>query len=173
MLSEGQFSLEDLVGYYLKNIENHWHLNAFLEVFAEESIAKAKEIDSKIQAGKGGRLTGMVLGIKDVICYQNHRLSGGSKILEGFESQFTATALQRLLDEDAIVIGRQNCDEFAMGSSNENSAFGPTRNAANSDCVPGGSSGGSAVAVHLIFALLHWLRIRVAPSGNLLLFVEM
>lgn len=146
-LQNAEFSVEDLVQYYLQNIENHKHLNAFLEVFSQESIENAKQIDLKIKAGTAGRLAGMVIGIKDVICYKNHRLSGGSKILEGFESQFTATALQRLLDEDAIVIGRQNCDEFAMGSSNENSAFGPVKNAADPSRVPGGSSGGSAVSV--------------------------
>jgi hypothetical protein len=85
--------------------------------------------------------------IKDVLCYKDHGLQAGSAILDGFVSQFTATAVQRILDEDAIIIGRQNCDEFAMGSSNENSAFGVVRNAADISRVPGGSSGGSAVAV--------------------------
>jgi aspartyl-tRNA(Asn)/glutamyl-tRNA(Gln) amidotransferase subunit A len=136
-----------LVRHYLRNIAEKQHLNAFLEVFEEEALQKAGEIDQKIKSGNAGRLAGMVLGIKDVFCYKNHKVSAGSKILEGFESQFTATAIQRLLDEDAIIIGRQNCDEFAMGSSNENSAFGPTRNAADPNRVPGGSSGGSAVAV--------------------------
>jgi aspartyl-tRNA(Asn)/glutamyl-tRNA(Gln) amidotransferase subunit A len=89
----------------------------------------------------------MVIGLKDVLCYQDHNLQASSKILNGFVSQFTATAVQRLLDEDAIIIGRQNCDEFAMGSSNENSAFGPVLNEADNTRVPGGSSGGSAVAV--------------------------
>ena len=89
----------------------------------------------------------MVIGIKDVLSYAGHGLRAGSRILDKFTAQFTATAVQRLLDEDAIIIGRQNCDEFAMGSSNENSAFGPVRNAADSERVPGGSSGGSAVAV--------------------------
>ena len=89
----------------------------------------------------------MVIGIKDILSHANHPLRAGSKILDGFTAQFTATAVQRLLDADAIIIGRQNCDEFAMGSANENSAFGPVRNAADTSRVPGGSSGGSAVAV--------------------------
>ena len=98
----------------------------------------------------------MVIGVKDVICHQGHGLTASSQILEGFESQFTATALQRLLDEDVIVIGRQSCDEFAMGSSNENSAYGPARNPHDPDRVPGGSSGASAAAVaaHMCLASL-------------------
>lgn len=94
-----------------------------------------------------GKLAGMVIAIKDNICYKGHKLSSSSKILEGFESLFSATVVERLLAEDAIIIGRCNCDEFAMGSSNENSAFGKVLNPFNNECVPGGSSGGSAVAV--------------------------
>ena len=89
----------------------------------------------------------MVIGLKDVLLYKDHPLQAASRMLDGFNSLFTGTAVQRLLDEDAILIGRQNCDEFAMGASNENSAFGPARNAADPERVPGGSSGGSAVAV--------------------------
>ncbi len=89
----------------------------------------------------------MVVGLKDVLCYQDHRVQAGSRILDSFRSQFSATAVQRIIAEDAIIIGHQNCDEFAMGSSTENSAFKPTFNAANTNRVPGGSSGGSAVAV--------------------------
>ncbi|MCC5928534.1 MAG: Asp-tRNA(Asn)/Glu-tRNA(Gln) amidotransferase subunit GatA [Cyclobacteriaceae bacterium] len=140
-------SCEDIVLFYLKKIEENRHLNAFLEVFSEESLQRARIIDQKIQQGKAGRLAGMVVGIKDVFCLKDHKIQAASKILEGFVSQFTATALQRLLDEDAIIIGRLNCDEFAMGSSNENSAYGPVLNAADNSRVPGGSSGGSAVAV--------------------------
>lgn len=137
----------DLVHYYLQNIDAHAHLNAFLEVWKEESIEKAKQIDEKVKSGTAGKLAGVVVAIKDNLSYAGHKVSASSKILEGFESIYTATAVQRLLDEDAIVIGRTNCDEFAMGASNENSAYGPVRNAANPDRVPGGSSGGSAVAV--------------------------
>lgn len=133
--------------YYLDNIHHHQHLNAFLEVFEAEALAHADRIDQKRTEGTAGRLAGMVVGIKDILCYQNHRVQAGSQILDNFYSQFTATAVQRILDEDAIIIGRQNCDEFAMGSSTENSSFFPTLNAANTGHVPGGSSGGSAVAV--------------------------
>jgi len=89
----------------------------------------------------------VIIGLKDVICYKNHRVSASSRILENFTSIYNATATARLLEEEAIIIGRQNCDEFAMGSSNENSAFGPVLNALDNERVPGGSSGGSAVAV--------------------------
>jgi len=144
------------VEHYLHRIKSQAHLNAFVAVYAEEARIRAADIDQKITNGTAGRLAGMVLGIKDLLCYADHGVQGGSRILDGFTSQFTATAVQRLLDEDAIVIGRQNCDEFGMGSSNENSAFGPVRNAADPQRVPGGSSGGSAVAVQadLCFASL-------------------
>lgn len=132
---------------YLKLIEENKHFNAFLEVFKDSVLSDASLVDLKIKNGTAGKLAGVVIGIKDNICYKNHRVSAASKILEGFESIYTATALQRLIDEDAIVIGRLNCDEFAMGSSNENSAFGSVENNLRANYVPGGSSGGSAVAV--------------------------
>lgn len=132
---------------YLNLIEQNSHLNAFLEVFEKSALESAQIVDQKLKEGKAGKLAGVVIGIKDNICYKNHRVSAASKILEGFESIYTATALQRLIDEDAIIIGRLNCDEFAMGSSNENSAFGPVENNLKKNYVPGGSSGGSAVAV--------------------------
>lgn len=140
-------SVEDIVERYLSKIDENQHLNAFLEVFTETARQQAKRIDEKIKNGTSGRLAGIVIGLKDNICYKNHKVSAASKILEGFESLFTATAVQRLLDEDAIIIGRLNCDEFAMGSSNENSAFGPVKNFWDENTVPGGSSGGSATAV--------------------------
>ncbi|MEY4543355.1 MAG: Asp-tRNA(Asn)/Glu-tRNA(Gln) amidotransferase subunit GatA [Bacteroidota bacterium] len=136
-----------LVDYYLKNIADNQHLNAFLEVWGDEAKARAIEIDSKVKAGTAGRLAGVVIALKDVLSFRGHKVSSSSKILQGFESIYSATVVQRLLDEDAIFIGRTNCDEFAMGASNENSAFGPVLNAADPSRVPGGSSGGSAVAV--------------------------
>jgi aspartyl-tRNA(Asn)/glutamyl-tRNA(Gln) amidotransferase subunit A len=104
-------------------------------------------MDEKRASGKAGKLAGMVIGIKDVLVYKDHEANASSKILKGFISQFTASAVQRLIDEDAIIIGRLNCDEFGMGSSNENSVHGKVLNAADESRVPGGSSGGSAVAV--------------------------
>lgn len=132
---------------YLARIQENQHLNAFLEVFESSAREQAKKVDEKIKNGTAGKLAGMVIGLKDNLCYEGHKVSSASKILEGFESLYTATAVQRLIDEDAIIIGRLNCDEFAMGSSNENSAFGSVKNALDPTKVPGGSSGGSASAV--------------------------
>ena len=146
-LRAGKFSCVDRVLFHLSNIREKSFLNAFLSVYEEEALARAAAIDKKIKNGSTGKLAGMVIGLKDVLCHKGHPLQAGSKILHGFVSQFTATAVQRLLDQDAIIIGRQNCDEFAMGSSNENSAFGPVLNPIDHTRVPGGSSGGSAVAV--------------------------
>ncbi|HXP52674.1 MAG TPA: Asp-tRNA(Asn)/Glu-tRNA(Gln) amidotransferase subunit GatA, partial [Bacteroidia bacterium] len=109
-----------------------------------------------IKQGKAGKLAGMVIGIKDNLCYKGHKVSASSKILEGFESLYTATVVERLIAEDAIIIGRCNCDEFAMGSSNEKSAYGKVLNPHDNKRVPGGSSGGStaAVAANLCLAAL-------------------
>ena len=147
-LTAGNTTCRQLVEYYLDNIERrNGRLNAFLEVWPEEARAQAEAVDAKLAAGTAGKLAGMVVGLKDVLAYKDHALQSSSHILDGFKSLFTATAVQRLLDEDAIFIGRQNCDEFAMGASNESSYFGPVRNAADEERVSGGSSGGSAVAV--------------------------
>lgn len=140
-------SCVERVNRFLTNIDAKKHLNVYLSVYGREALARAAEVDSKIKNKKAGKLAGLVIGLKDVLCYKDHPLQASSKILAGFESQFNATAVQRLLDEDAIIIGRQNCDEFAMGSSNENSAFGAVLNDLDNSRVPGGSSGGSAVAV--------------------------
>ena len=146
-LTNGNTTCVDQVNAYLKNIEDKKDLNAFLEVFSEDALNQAKEIDQKIKDGTAGKLAGMVIGIKDNICYAGHKVSSSSKILEGFESLYSSTVVERLLKEDAIIIGRLNCDEFAMGSSNEKSAFGEVSNPHDTNRVPGGSSGGSAVAV--------------------------
>jgi len=135
------------VEQFLSKIEATQDLNIFLEVWAEEAREHAKAVDAKIAAGTAGKLAGMVIALKDNICSRGHKVSAASKILEGFESQFSATVVDRLLAEDAIFIGRTNCDEFAMGSGNENSAFGPVKNPMDPSKVPGGSSGGSAAAV--------------------------
>lgn len=133
---------------YLQKIEEQKHLNAFLEIFPEEAIQKAKELEQKLIKGEPvGKLAGYVLAIKDNIAIKDKKLTCGSKILENFVSLYDATAVKKLIDEDAIIIGKTNLDEFAMGSSNENSAFGIVKNPYDEQRVPGGSSGGSAVAV--------------------------
>jgi len=147
-LDAGELTCDELVKRYLDNIHTkNSKLNALLSVYEEEAVHRAKTIDEKLKDGTAGKLAGLVVSIKDVLCYTDHPLQCGSQILDGFQSQFTATAVQRLIDEDAIIIGRNNCDEFAMGSSNENSAFGPVINEDGENRVPGGSSGGSAVSV--------------------------
>ncbi|GAB5526334.1 MAG: Asp-tRNA(Asn)/Glu-tRNA(Gln) amidotransferase subunit GatA [Roseivirga sp.] len=153
-LQLGNLTCQQLVTRYLKNIEEQKHLNAFVEVYNKEALAKAKDIDQRLRENQAGKLAGLVFGIKDLLCLDKHQVSGGSKILKNFESQFSATAVEALLKEDAIVIGRQNCDEFGMGSSNENSAYGPVKNAMDESKVPGGSSGGSAVAVQADMCLV-------------------
>ncbi|HKG69043.1 MAG TPA: Asp-tRNA(Asn)/Glu-tRNA(Gln) amidotransferase subunit GatA [Segetibacter sp.] len=148
LLINGQMTCVEAVSYYLENISATLHLNAWLEVFEDEARERAEKLDKELRSGAGlGKLHGVIIGLKDVICFNGHKVSASSRILEGFTSLYNATATQRLLDEGAIIIGRQNCDEFAMGSSNENSAFGPVKNAIDEERVPGGSSGGSAVAV--------------------------
>jgi aspartyl-tRNA(Asn)/glutamyl-tRNA(Gln) amidotransferase subunit A len=147
-LQNGQTTCVEAVRFYLDAIRTRSSLNAFLEVFEEEALERATQLDTERKnTGMQGALHGVVVGLKDVISYRNHKLSAASKILEPFTAVYNATATDQLLAAGAIIIGRQNCDEFAMGSSNENSAFGSVRNAIDESRVPGGSSGGSAVAV--------------------------
>ncbi len=147
LIEQNKLSLPELLGHYLEQIELHKHLNAFNEVFFSSATEQARLVQKKIEAGTAGRLAGMVIGIKDNICYKDHVVSASSKMLKGFISPYSATVVNRLLSEDAVIIGRLNCDEFAMGGSNETSHFGVVKNAANPEKVAGGSSGGSAVAV--------------------------
>ncbi|MBS1647808.1 MAG: Asp-tRNA(Asn)/Glu-tRNA(Gln) amidotransferase subunit GatA [Bacteroidetes bacterium] len=155
-LRAGNVTCQNLVQDFLVRIKEKKHLNIYLETFDNSALAQAKKVDEKIKAGTQGALAGVVLALKDNICYKGHRVSASSKILEHFTSLYSATVVERLLAQDAIIIGRTNCDEFAMGSSNENSAYGPVLNPVNEKTVPGGSSGGSAAAVaaHLCHAAL-------------------
>ncbi|MFT3845368.1 MAG: Asp-tRNA(Asn)/Glu-tRNA(Gln) amidotransferase subunit GatA [Lacibacter sp.] len=141
-------SCRNAVEFYLSQIRNHAHLNALVQVYADEALAKANELDTQRKAGMPtGKLHGVIVTIKDVISYKDHPVSASSNILKGFQAIYHSTAVERLLAEGAIIIGSNNCDEFAMGSSNENSAFGAVKNMLDESRVPGGSSGGSAVAV--------------------------
>jgi aspartyl-tRNA(Asn)/glutamyl-tRNA(Gln) amidotransferase subunit A len=146
-LLSSQTTLVALVNYYLQRIETYQHLNVFLHVYADEALKRAEEIDAKLKAGTAGKLAGMVISIKDMICYKDHPVSASSKILKGFKSIYSSTVVERILAEDAIIIGHVNCDEFAMGASNETSHYGNVLNFADNSLVPGGSSGGSAVSV--------------------------
>ena len=139
----------EVVNSYLLQIKKHNHLNAFIEVYENDAIERAKEIDEKILRGTAGKLAGLVIGNKDVINHKGYHTTSASKILNGYKSIYNATAIDKLLKEDAIIIGRCNCDEFAMGSSNENSFYGNVKNGLDENKVPGGSSGGSAVAVQM------------------------
>ena len=146
LLIQGQLNLVDVCKYYIQKIERS-NTNSFIEIFKDSALKKASKINDKIKDKNHGALAGMIIGIKDNICYKDHEVTASSKILNGFKSVFNATAVRRLLEEDAIIIGRLNCDEFAMGSSNENSYYGPVKHQLDENRVPGGSSGGSAVAV--------------------------
>lgn len=129
-------------------INDNADLNAFIEVFEESALNAAQKVDAKIANGEPlGKLFGLTIAIKDNIVYKNHKVTAASKILDGFVSPYSATVIERLLAEDAIIIGRTNCDEFAMGGSNENSFYGAVKNPHDTSRVSGGSSGGSAVAV--------------------------
>lgn len=143
-LNSGRTTCEQAVRHFLSRIDEYSYLNAFVEVFAEEAIGRAVALD---RSDRKGKLHGVVIGIKDNICYKDHKVSAGSGILQSFTSLYSATAVERLLAEGAIIIGRQNCDEFGMGSTNENSFYGPAKNPIDFNRVPGGSSGGSAAAV--------------------------
>ena len=146
-IKEGKLSLVENVKFFLSEIEKKKNLNAFNSVFSDAALIDAKRIEEKIKTGEHGKLAGLVIAVKDVLSIKDKPTTCSSKILKDFNAIYTATAVQRLIDEDAIIIGKTNCDEFAMGSSNENSAFGNVLNPTDITRVPGGSSGGSAAAV--------------------------
>src|SRR5690349_16951912 len=122
-------------------------LNAFITVDAEKSLAQAREADARIARGEGGSLTGIPVAHKDLFCAKGWRTTCGSKMLANFVSPYDAHVIEQFDRAGAVLLGKTNMDEFAMGSSNENSFFGPVRNPWDERAVPGGSSGGSAAAV--------------------------
>ena len=146
-LDRGSITIQKLVEHYIFRINKYSDLNAFIEVFSDEALERAAVVQAKLENGAAGRLAGLIIGIKDNICYAGHSVSAGSRILENYTTIYSSTVVERLLAEDAIIIGRLNCDEFGMGASNENSWHGPVKNFADRTRVSGGSSGGSAVAV--------------------------
>ena len=141
------FSCEELVRFYLSEIKEKDNLNSFIETFNDSAIEQARIVDNDISNNERKKLSGLIVGIKDNICYANHTVTASSLILKNFKSLYSATVVRKLISEGAIIIGRLNCDEFAMGSSNENTVYGPVKNPHDSSRVPGGSSGGSAAAV--------------------------
>ncbi|MFC1586019.1 Asp-tRNA(Asn)/Glu-tRNA(Gln) amidotransferase subunit GatA [Fibrobacterota bacterium] len=149
-IKKGELSCEDLVKNALEQIRLTEPSRAYLSVFAQEALEKAKTMDRKrSQGGALGGLAGIPLAVKDNIAVQGGKTTCGSRMLENFESPYDATAVLRLKQADGIVIGKTNLDEFAMGSSTENSAFGRVVNPLDPGLIPGGSSGGSAAAVAL------------------------
>ncbi len=148
-LLKGEVTCCQLVEYYLDRIQKTRHLNAYIEIWEQEAMQKARALDHRIKVDSSnlGRLFGAVLSIKDTICYKGHYVTASSRILENYLASYSATVVERLMDEGAILIGRTNCDQFGMGSSNENSIYGPVCHPADNTRVSGGSSGGAAVSV--------------------------
>jgi len=147
-LRSGETTSVALTEAMLKRIEAHNPaLNAFLTVTADLALELAKQADARIKAGTASPLTGVPIAIKDVICIKGVQATAGSLILKGYRPPYNATVVEKLLAAGVVILGKTNTDEFAMGSSTENSAYGPTRNPWDTSRVPGGSSGGSAAAV--------------------------
>ena len=147
-LADKQFSCLELVNYYLNRIDKQKDLNSFTTVTAEEATRQAKKVDEKINQGQDlDVLEGIPIAVKDIILTKGIKTTAGSKTLAEYIAPYDATVINKLKEAGAIILGKNNCDEFAMGSSNENSAFGPVKNPWDKTRVPGGSSGGSAAAV--------------------------
>jgi aspartyl-tRNA(Asn)/glutamyl-tRNA(Gln) amidotransferase subunit A len=148
-LREGKFSSEELTRDCFKQIEKFDDkVKAFITLDKERALAQAKEVDKKIIAGDSlSPLAGIPVAVKDIICTKDLRSTGGSKILENYIPPFDATVAGKIKEADGVIIGKTNCDEFAMGGSTENSGFFPTHNPWDLSRVPGGSSGGSAAAL--------------------------
>ncbi|MCZ2356998.1 MAG: Asp-tRNA(Asn)/Glu-tRNA(Gln) amidotransferase subunit GatA [Bacteroidia bacterium] len=149
LIASGEATCVGAVQTCLDSAAKYANLNAFIELFTEEALLAAHESDKRFQNNTARPLEGLVLSIKDNICLKGHTLTASSNILGEFKSLITSSALQQLIDAGAIVLGRTNCDEFAMGSANEYSRYGAVRNGLDTDRVPGGSSGGAAVSVQI------------------------
>lgn len=153
-LKAGLFSCRELAEAYLKVIkEKNSEINAYLEVY-DDVLTQAEEAQKKLKNGAATLMTGIPIAIKDNILNKGHIVSSGSKILENYKGTYDATAIKKLKDAGAVLLGRTNMDEFAMGVSTENSAFGVTKNPHDTKRVPGGSSGGSTAAVAMDGALV-------------------
>ena len=156
-LMKKEFSAKELVGFYLDKIKKEKDLNDFLTITDKLALGQAEKIDDKIsRREKVEKLEGIPIALKDNMLVQGYKATAGSKILENYIAPYDATVVKKLKAAGAIIIGKTNMDEFAMGSSTENSAFGTVKNPVDIERVPGGSSGGSAAAVkadHCLLAL--------------------
>jgi aspartyl-tRNA(Asn)/glutamyl-tRNA(Gln) amidotransferase subunit A len=147
-LAAGEFSSVELTRGFLERIERlDGQLNSFITVTAESALAAAADADARRAAGEAGALTGIPIAHKDIFCTEGVRTSCGSRMLDNFVAPYSATVVERMAAAGCVMLGKTNMDEFAMGSSNETSYYGPVRNPWDTDRVPGGSSGGSAAAV--------------------------
>ncbi|MBT3897027.1 MAG: Asp-tRNA(Asn)/Glu-tRNA(Gln) amidotransferase subunit GatA, partial [Gammaproteobacteria bacterium] len=147
-LAKGEYSSEELTRHFLKRIEQHEpNLNSFISTFPEQAISLAQQSDEKRREGNSEPLLGIPIAHKDIFCTKGQRTTAGSKMLDNFISPYDATVVENLKTAGTINMGKANMDEFAMGSSNEHSAYGNTLNPWDLARVPGGSSGGSAAAV--------------------------
>jgi aspartyl-tRNA(Asn)/glutamyl-tRNA(Gln) amidotransferase subunit A len=152
---DGKVTAVEIAKHFLKRIEDHKDLNAFLAVFPEKALIKAEQLDRKRKNNEPlGRLAAVPVGIKDNMHIAGELTTCASKFLSNYRAPFDATVSKLFEDEDALILGKTNLDEFAMGSSNENSAYGPVKNPWDAKCVAGGSSGGSAAAVSARLVLL-------------------
>ncbi|MFO7938269.1 MAG: amidase family protein [Bacteroidales bacterium] len=147
-IKEGTLDLSRVVHYFLSNLQQHAKLNAFVEVYANEALTKADSLHKQWeQSGVMPPFMGLIVTVKDLIAHKDHALTAASGLLQGYVSPFSATVIERLEQAGAIVLGRTNCDEFGMGSTGENSFYGPTFNALDPQYVAGGSSSGAATTV--------------------------
>ena len=144
-LQAKELSATELAQHYLKRMTAHQDLGAYLDTHEEATLSQAKAADARLAAGETGALLGLPVAHKDIFVTQDFVSTAGSKMLEGYRSPFDATVVTKLADAGMVNLGKLNCDEFAMGSSNEKSAYGPAKNPWDTSRVPGGSSGGSAV----------------------------
>ncbi|RUR10673.1 Asp-tRNA(Asn)/Glu-tRNA(Gln) amidotransferase subunit GatA [Legionella sp. km772] len=146
-LQKKEFSSFELTQHFIRKINNNQNLNAFISIDEENALQTAKNADEQLKTGDSRTLTGIPMALKDLFCTTRMRTTCGSKMLEHFTAPYNATVANRLKEEGALLLAKANMDEFAMGSTNENSYFGPVKNPWDNSRVPGGSSGGSAAAV--------------------------
>ena len=147
-LRSGEYSSVELTRYFLDRIKDYdGQLNSFITVCEEQALEQARLADERIKAGEGGQLIGIPIAHKDIFCTDGIKTSCGSKMLDNFVSPYDATVVEKLKQSGVVMLGKTNMDEFAMGSSNETSWYGPVKNPWDTEAVPGGSSGGSASAV--------------------------